>query len=116
MDHPEPRHCLYLGVPIGLSAGSLSRVSHDVGPRIGRAAHGDDGTRRPVASSGWAGPVERAFRITFARRLPVGADGSGVFVPSHPGSHLLTHPETSVVADGLVDLEVCCLTDTVVRP
>src|SRR5580704_17212524 len=83
MDDPQPRHCLHLGVPIGLSTGSLSRVSQDVGPRIGRAAHGDDRIRRPVASIGWGSPLERAFGISFA--VPaVAAFNGGVFVRSHP--------------------------------
>ena len=52
VDHLQPDDCLYLGVPAGLSTGSLPGVSQDVGPRVGRAAHDDDRTRPNVASSG----------------------------------------------------------------
>ena len=66
VDDLQPHHCLDFGVPAGLGPGSLPRVSEDIGPRIGRAAHGDDGTRRRVASGGWASPAERAFGMRFA--------------------------------------------------
>lgn len=95
-----------------LSRGSATTSAQGSGVRLTATTVPDDQLRRADGRarlnehSGSRSPVDCQWALM----------GVGCSCRHTPGSHLLTHPETSVVADGLVDLEVGRLTDTVVRP